>query len=161
MKILVAYYSRTGNTKQIGDEIAKKLEADVDEIVDLKNRTRKIIGWIIAGKDASQEKTTDIKIKKNPKEYDLVIIGTPVWSWNMTPAIRTYLEDNKFNKVAFFCTCGGNKGKTFEEMEKMAQAPLATLELFDKIIKENKYKEDLESFCSKLKSIDNNPNKEG
>ena len=34
MKQLVVYYSRTGNTKKIGQEIATALGADLDEIVD-------------------------------------------------------------------------------------------------------------------------------
>ena len=37
MKKLVVYYSRTGNTKQIGEEIATALGADLDEIVDQKD----------------------------------------------------------------------------------------------------------------------------
>ena len=37
-KILVVYYSKTGNTKKIGEELAKKLNADVEEVIDLKNR---------------------------------------------------------------------------------------------------------------------------
>ena len=78
MKKLVVFYSRSGNTQKVALEIARSLRADVDEIIDLKDRTRKIIGWLIAGKDASQKKLTEIKFKKDPKNYDLVIIGTPI-----------------------------------------------------------------------------------
>jgi len=150
-KILVAYYSRTGNTKKLGLEITKKLKADSEEIKDLKERNRVIIGWLVSGKDATMKKKTKIKFEKNPSKYDLVIIGTPVWAWTITPAIRTYLSENKFKKVAFFCTNGGQKGKTFEEMEKLSKKPIATLTLLDRKIKKGEYKEELNSFTKELK----------
>ncbi len=115
-KILVVYYSRTGNTKKVALNLAKKINADCEEIIDLKERNRIIIGWLVSGKDATMKKMTEIEFKKDPSKYDLVIIGTPVWSWTVTPAIRTYLSENKFKKVAFFCTNGGQFGKTFESL---------------------------------------------
>ena len=61
MKTLVACYSRTGNTRKVGELISKSLNADMDVIIDMKDRTRKIIGWLISGKDASQKNLTKIK----------------------------------------------------------------------------------------------------
>lgn len=110
MKTLVVYYSRTGNTKKVGEEISKELGADSEEVIDLKNR-KGALGYFISGKDAMQKKLTKIKpIEKDPKKYDRIIIGTPVWGSNMAPAIRTYLTNNKLDgkKVNFFCTAGGS-----------------------------------------------------
>ena len=87
MKILVAYYSRTGNTKKAALEIANKLGATADEIVDLKDRKRLIVGWLVAGGDASKGKLTKIKYEKEPTEFDLVVIGTPIWAWTLTAAV--------------------------------------------------------------------------
>jgi len=28
----------------------------------------------------------------NPLEYDLVILGTPVWAWNISPPMRSFLS---------------------------------------------------------------------
>ena len=33
MKVLVIYYSRTGNTKFVAEKIAQELEADIEEII--------------------------------------------------------------------------------------------------------------------------------
>ena len=145
MKSLVVFYSRTGKTKEAGKAISLNLKSDIDEIIDDKSR-KGIFGWLGGGRDALREKLTKIRYKKNPIDYDLVVIGTPVWAGRMTPAIRTYLSKNKFKSIAFFCTCGGNKGKTFDEMEILSNKPIAVLEL------SNRKKSGVREFCSKLKS---------
>jgi flavodoxin len=106
MKCLVVYYTRTGKTKSVAEAIAAQLGADLEEIVDLKKREGKI-GWIMSGKDASRKSTTEIApAAKNPAEYDLVVIGTPIWAWSPTPAIRTYISQHNLSdkKVALFYT---------------------------------------------------------
>ena len=72
MKYLVAYYSRTGNNKTIGETIAKALSADIDEIIDKKKRTGKI-NWLRAGREALARKLTDIQFEKNPQDYDVLV----------------------------------------------------------------------------------------
>jgi len=42
---------------------------------------------------------TKIKFNKNPKDYDLTVIVTPIWAGTLPPASRTYL-DNDFNSIA-------------------------------------------------------------
>jgi len=154
MKILITYYSRTKITKKVAEEIQKNLDCDIEEIIDLKNRSG-VFGWIKSLVDAIKQKPTDIKsIEKNPSEYDLVIIGTPVWASSMTPAILTYLKQNKekFKDVSFFCTCGsGGYDETFSKMEEIA-GKKAIEKLF--ITKEDLkafFDSKIESFTEKLK----------
>ena len=148
MKTLIVYYSRTGNTKNIAEKIAKELNADIDEIKEDINR-KGFLNYLRSGYQAARKKIIEIKSAKDPSKYELVIIGTPVWSWTVTPAVRTYLNKNKFNKVAFFCTCGGQKGKTFEEMEKLSKKPLAKLEIKEKQILKSEHL--IKKFCVYLK----------
>ena len=104
MKILVVYYTRTGNTKYAAETIAAELGADIEEVVDLKKRNG-IIGWLSAGRAATGGKETEIaETEKNPAAYDLIVIGQPVWGGSPTPAIRTYLSKNDLSgkKVALF-----------------------------------------------------------
>jgi flavodoxin len=88
----------------------KELEADLEEIVDLKNRQGNL-GYFGGLGDGYRGKETPIaETKLSPTEYDLIIVGTPVWSWSPTPAIRTYLAKNKGlsgKKVALFFTQNG------------------------------------------------------
>lgn len=37
-KVLVVYYSRTGNTERAVLELAEQLNADIEKIIDCKNR---------------------------------------------------------------------------------------------------------------------------
>lgn len=147
MKILISCYSRTGNTKKLRDKIAKILKADVDEIIDKKDRSG-IKGWFGGGKDVLFKKETEISFKKDVSKYDLVVIGTPVWVGTMVPAVKRYLKDNKFKKVAFFCTFGGSASKTFADMEKSSKKPISVLGLKDKTVENSS--EDIGNFCKKI-----------
>ena len=152
MKKLVVFYSRTGNTRKIAEEIARKINADIEEIIDLKNR-KGILNWLRAGRDGMKRNLTKIKYFKDPIKYDLIIIGTPIWV-NMTPAIRTYLLENKdkIKKIAFFSTHGGKSvGKAFDEMEKITKKPVAVFSLREREVKENSFEDKLKDFCRDLK----------
>jgi flavodoxin len=151
MKVLVTYYSRTGNTRKVAEKIAKILKADLDEIKDLTDRSGPK-GWLFGGRDASRKYPTEIRYKKDPKDYDLVVIGTPIWAWTVTPAVRTYLSQKKFPKVAFFATCGGSGiEKTFEEMERLSKKPVAKLglkaETFTQKLEVHAHMDKIEKFC--------------
>ena len=132
-RALVVFYSRTGTTAKVARKIAAALQCDMEEIIDTKSRAG-AWGWLGGGRDASRRKETVIRqIDKAPAGYDVVIIGTPVWAWTMTPAIRTYLAQNKesFKEVAFFCTMGGSGNvRTLTKMEELCgKKPTATLAL--------------------------------
>ncbi len=104
MKTLVICYTRTGNAKFLAETIAAELGADVEEVVDLKNRKGRL-AFLSDGRDAMQGRETEIApAKRTPTDYDLMIIGQPVWAGNPTPAIRTYLNKSDLSgkKVALF-----------------------------------------------------------
>ena len=106
MKTLVVYYTRTGNAKFVAETVAAEIGADLEEVVDMKKREG-AFGWLSAGRDAMGQKETEIApTKRSPADYDLVVIGQPVWAGNPTPAIRTYLKRNDLSgkKVALFFT---------------------------------------------------------
>jgi len=107
-KTLIVYYSKTGNTKKVAEELSQELGAEIEEIIDKKNR-KGLINWFRSGRDSMKKVGTEIgEMTKNPEDYDLVILGSPVWGRNMVPAVRTYLEKNKekIKKYALFVTSG-------------------------------------------------------
>ena len=62
-------------------------------------------------------------------QYDLVVVGTPVWGGSACAPVRAYLLENrsKFRHVAFFCSFGGlGSQAAFDEMRELAgRAPVA------------------------------------
>ena len=149
-KILVAFYSRDGHTQKAAEIIAGALNADIDEIEDKKSR-KGIIGFLIAGYDATRGKTTDISFSKNAADYDVVIVGSPVWNGKVTPAVRTYLLKNRNNikKAAFFVTCAGREGKCLAQMREIYNGEV----LYEKMILRNKIEEDAKQFIENLLSL--------
>jgi flavodoxin len=133
MKTLVVFYSRDGLTKKIAAELAGLLQAETEELVDLKGR-QGLWGWFLAGGDAFRKKLTRITgSAKDPAAYDLVVLGSPIWAGSITPAARTFLSESshQIKRAAFFCTKGGTSSqKFFLEMEQLSgQKPLAILDI--------------------------------
>ncbi len=158
MNILISYYSRTGTTRKAAMDIKevlnkKDIEVKTEEIIDKKNRDGNT-GYVIAGKDALMKKKTEIKdISYHPENFDMLIVGTPVWAGKVTPAIRTYLENYKdeISQTAFFCTHGGGgESKTFNDMQEIAGEPKEVLSLRDKDVEERKHLEDISNFLERI-----------
>ncbi|MEM3403624.1 MAG: hypothetical protein QXJ17_03660 [Nitrososphaeria archaeon] len=73
-----------------------------------------------SGRDAGSKKLTIIeKIKKHPRMYDVVVIGTPVWNNTMSTPIRTYILQyrEQFKKIAFFCTQECSENVAIKDIE--------------------------------------------
>jgi menaquinone-dependent protoporphyrinogen IX oxidase len=107
-RVLVVYYSVSGNTARVARDIAKTLGADVESLRDRGHGTG-FRHYLKAGLDAARGKSAALgETIFNPRNYDLTVIGTPVWAWHMTPAIRAYLNRyrTEFRDVAFFVTSG-------------------------------------------------------
>ena len=123
MKILIVYYSRTNVTKDIANRLQKELDCDIEEITDGGKYDGRL-GYIKGGMNASMGRTSDIDpISKNPSDYDLVIIGTPVWASNMATPVYTYLikYNDQIKKMASFCTCiSGGYEKALEKIAEVS-----------------------------------------
>ena len=154
MKTLVAFYSRTGTTKKVGDMIAEKIDAEVEEIKDTVERSG-TMGYIRSGRDAMKKRLTKLEsLKRNLSDYDLIVVGTPIWGWNMSAPVRTFLTEQKDNlkEVAFFCTMGGSGDKqAFAEMEKIiGKKPHGTLAVTTKNAIANNFSETLAKFLEEI-----------
>lgn len=120
MKCLVLYYSFSGNARLIAETVAKELNADLEELKPVKPLNASGAGYVMWGlrQLVSQNKPPLLPLKHNANAYDLIVIGTPVWSYTVTPPIRTFLEEHRFTskKIALFCCHGGNYGKALDDM---------------------------------------------
>lgn len=149
MKSLVAYYSRTGITKRVGEKIASQIGADTEEIVSKVNYNGKI-GFAKAGKHSLSEKVIDLEeLKHDPADYDVIYLGCPVWAGKAASPLISYITQNKdkLSEVKFFLTAMSSEfEKAFEEMEKYCKKPQSTLGLTTKEVKKDEYGEKLTEF---------------
>jgi len=88
--------------------------------------------------------------EKNPAQYDLVILGTPVWMMNLSAPMRGFIakQKNHFTNVAFFCTEGGSGGtNVFKVMTELCgKQPVATLEITESELKSGADTEKVKAF---------------
>jgi len=156
MKALVVVCSRTGNTLSIAKRIARELQADLEIIKDKTNR-KGILGFLCSGYEALRKKIPSIEEPKhNPGDYDLVIIGTPIWAGRMSSPVRAYLLRFRgcFGQVAFLATSmGGGHEKALTEMAEILETkPLATVEINSFRLRKKREKEVIKAFLETVKS---------
>ena len=109
-KVLVLYYSQTSNTKAVAQEIATRLDADIEEITLVEPYDTAFQATIDRCK-ADREKGILPEInplKSNVADYDWIFIGYPIWFGTYAPPIASMLEkvDLSDKKVVPFCTFG-------------------------------------------------------
>jgi flavodoxins len=123
MKKLVVFYSYTGHTKMIAENIQRKLNCDILEIKPVKPYSTDYQTVVDEEQNnSSVGKTPDIqKIDKNLNDYDEIIVGTPVWWYTIAPVIRTFLTQNDLSNKTIkpFATNAGWLGHTFQEIQKL------------------------------------------
>ena len=112
-KILIVYYSLTGNTKIIAEAIAEAINSDILELKPVKELDAEGGSkYFWGGFQATMKKKPKLKpFDIDPLEYDLIFIGTPVWAWTYSPPIRSFLS--KFNlsgKNVALWTCSAGDG---------------------------------------------------
>ncbi len=122
MNKLVIYYSFEGNTRLIAEVIAEASGADLLELEPKKKlRSHGLFKYLWGGRQVvMKEKPKLLPLAKNPQDYDLLFIGTPVWAWTYTPPLNTFFSavNLKNKKIALFCCHGGDKKKTLEKMRE-------------------------------------------
>jgi len=110
VRTLIVYYSRTGTTRTLANALAAELTADVDEIRCERYRPGGL-RYLRAGYDSVRGNLPPIELPaKNPSDYDLVLIGCPIWTSYPALPIRAYLDraPELPARTAVFLTFGGH-----------------------------------------------------
>ncbi len=115
-KKLVAYFSASGTTAAVAENLAKAAGADLYEIKPAVAYTRADLNW----QDKNSRSSVEMRDKSsrpeladtnaNIAEYDTIFVGFPVW-WYVAPTIiNSFLEAYDFSgkKVVLFATSGGS-----------------------------------------------------
>jgi flavodoxin len=119
---LVVYYSFEGSTRLIAQTIATALGADTLECRPINDISSKgFMKYVWGGRQVVFKKRPRLQpFEKNPSDYETIIIGTPVWAFTYTPAIRTFLSEVNLQQknIAVFCCHEGVKGNTLQNLKK-------------------------------------------
>ena len=115
-KILVAYFSATGNTKSVAEKLASTIGADLFEIKPEQSYTADDLNWqndksrsSVEMSDKNSRPAIASKID-NIFQYKTIFIGSPIW-WGREPSIiDTFIESYDFadKTIIPFVTSGSS-----------------------------------------------------
>jgi flavodoxin len=109
-KVLVLYYSQTGNTKVVAEEFATRLGADIEAIEAVNPYDGDFAATIErCQKEREKGLIPEIKlVKADIAAYDYIFLGYPVWFGTYAPPVAFWLNEVnlKDKKVVPFCTFG-------------------------------------------------------
>ena len=91
MKSAICFYSFSGNTKAVAKVLKEALsqKGNVD-LIELKPKNGSK-NFFIQGMEGFTKKIIDIlPVRQDFSEYDLVVIGSPVWAFGPTPTVRAF-----------------------------------------------------------------------
>lgn len=156
-KLLVVYYSLTGNTRSIAEMIREKTGGEGFEIETVKNYPADYSECIEEAKRELQTRELPA-LKKSPPDmssYDLILVGSPVWWYTVsTPVMRFFTQaDFAGKKVSAFCTHEGGIGKFFPDFKEQAKnaVVLEGLDLYNvRQARRGEFDKALDSWLSKL-----------
>lgn len=156
-RILVVLYSRTGHTDLVARQIAARCHADIEVIEELTDREG-VSGYLRSATEAILGLRPPIKRGRHrPGDYDLVVVGTPVWFWSVSSPIRSWLHRHRgaLRNVAVFCTCGGSgHTKVLNDLERLCGHPaLARLSLTERAAMHCQQDPTFQSFLRDLKLV--------
>lgn len=110
-KILVVWFSRTGNTREVANLIHARVGGD---LVEIKMADPYPADDAACGERVTREQKSNARPKlatkiENFGSYDLIFVGHPIWQGTLPPPLFTFFESYDFSgkTVVPFCTYGG------------------------------------------------------
>jgi hypothetical protein len=95
-RVLVVYFSQGNATKRVAEDIAVLFGADIERVVEKKQRKGGFFGIMGAGAASSMSRATPIEPPvRDPSTYEAVVVCTPIWAWHLSPPMRSWLRLNK------------------------------------------------------------------
>ena len=130
MKTLILYYSYGGNTRRIARMLQKEIGGEIAEIETVIPYTGDYNSVVDQGQqEVNGGFMPDIRpLRVDVKEFDRIILGSPVWWYTFAPAVKTVLSqyDLSGKEIYPFATNGGWIGHIFKDIK--ASCPGARVE---------------------------------
>ena len=124
-KVLVVYYSNSGNTKAVAEKLQAKTGADVYRLETVRTYPAEHKALTDEAKRELEE--NDLPALKGAlpdmSSYDLILVGGPVWWYTVATPVMQFLDQADFagKKTAAFCTHAGGVGMYFPHFKEQAK----------------------------------------
>ena len=122
MKTLILYYSYGGNTRRVAQMIQKEVGGDLAEIQTVQPYTGDYNAVVDQGqREIDSGFCPELKpLSVDLKDYDTVVLGSPVWWYTFAPAMHSFLKEADLagKRVYPFATNGGWLGHTLKDFAK-------------------------------------------
>lgn len=120
-KILIAYYSYSGNTKEVAEAIQKEIGGDLFEIKTEGTYPAEYRPMTVQAKKEIEEgyRPKLTTVVADMAQYDVVFIGSPNWWGTITPQVSSFIETYDLNGktvVPFITHGGGGVQNTIKDM---------------------------------------------
>jgi flavodoxin len=130
VKIIVAYFSHSGNTRELANQIHERLGGDVFEIVPVDAYPADYDAVVAqAEREHSSGYTPALKTKIDSiGPYDVILIGCPIWWGTLPPPVVTFLSEYDLSgrTIVPFCTHEGSGfGRSMMDISRLC--PHATI----------------------------------
>ena len=130
-KVLVAYFSGSGNTERVAQTLAEALNADVFEITPAQPYTSDDLDYTVStsrvNREHENESLRDVALTQttpaNWEDYDTVLIGYPIWWAIAAWPVNTFVKGNDFTGktvIPFATSTSSGMGQSGELLEQMA-----------------------------------------
>ncbi len=114
-RVLVSYFSASGNTKRVAEKVVSAVNGDLFEIEPKEKYTQKDLDWTNKQSRSSIEMRQNIKPEivnkvSNLEQYDTVILAFPIWWYKEPTIIDGFLEENDMTgkEIYVFVTSGSS-----------------------------------------------------
>ena len=123
-KILVAYFSHSGNTRVIAEQIKDITGGEIFEIKPVKDYPS---AYQAVVDQAEKEINTNYKPQlktevENIDTYDVFFIGSPIWWSTIAPPVATFLSGHDFKGktiIPFITHEGSRMGRSVSDIKKL------------------------------------------
>ncbi|MDO8536538.1 MAG: flavodoxin [Candidatus Omnitrophota bacterium] len=158
MKTLITYYSFSGNTDKVANIFAEVLKKKGEVVLQRLKPADEIGNFALQCKAAFMGKRADLEgaVQFDLGQYDLLLIGSPVWAFAPTPSINTYLDKLSGlsgKRAIMLLTSGSGTGvsRCFKNIRKILESKGASR--VDEVNIPDRKQKDAEFIVSSLEKI--------
>lgn len=123
-RILIVFYTHSGNTRHVANQIEEQTGGKLLEIGVVDDYPQEYSAVVQRAKKEIQKQFRPeiCPISADPADYDVVFLGSPNWWSTIAPPVATFLEQNDFSNkkiIPFITHGGGGVNRTVEDIKKL------------------------------------------